>query len=80
MPVIARQYIIQGESLKTLNFSRATAVPTLASTLVMIPSDCQIWVPSALYSDWKAATNWSAFANQIVPVTVNSDGSIIIHQ
>lgn len=80
MPVIARQYIIQGESLKTLDFSRATAVPTLASTRIAIPNDCQIWVPSALHSDWTAATNWSAFASHIVPVTVNSDGSIIIHQ
>lgn len=80
MPVIARKYIIQGDSLKVLDFSRATAVPTLASTYIAIPNDCQIWVPHDLYSDWKAATNWASFASQIVPVTVNSDGSITIHQ
>ena len=50
------------------DFRAATAVPTLSNTNAFgsIPSDCKIVVPDSLYSSWKAATNWSAYASYIV--------------
>ena len=48
-------------SLLSHNFAEATAIPTLtnANCFNNINANCKIWVPSTLYSDWKAATNWS---------------------
>lgn len=56
--------------MQTYDFSRHTSVPTLSSTNAFnsIASTCQILVPSALYDQWIAATNWSAYADYIVPV------------
>lgn len=50
------------------DFSRHTAVPTLANTNAFtgIPSDCKIIVSDALYDEWIAATNWSAYATYII--------------
>ncbi len=52
------------------DFTACTTVPTLASTDVFsnIPADCQIRVPAALVDAWKAATNWSTYADHIVGV------------
>ena len=52
------------------DFTACTAVPTLASTNAFygIPADCEIRVPAALLDEWKAATNWASYANQIVGV------------
>ena len=52
------------------NFTACTTVPTLASTTAFtgIPADCQIRVPAALADKWKAATNWSTYADHIVGV------------
>ena len=52
------------------DFSTHTAVPTLSSGYVfsLIPSDCKIRVPSALYDEWIAATNWSRLTSRIVAV------------
>lgn len=52
------------------DFTACTAVPTLASTDAFnhIPADCEIRVPAALVDEWKAATNWATYANQIVGV------------
>ena len=52
------------------DFTACTTVPTLASTDTFpnIPSDCQIRVPAALVDAWKAATNWSTYADHIVGV------------
>ena len=48
-------------SITSHNFAEATAIPTLtnANCFNNINANCKIWVPSTLYSDWKAATNWS---------------------
>ena len=52
------------------DFTACTTVPTLASTTAFtgIPADCQIRVPAALVDAWKAATNWSTYADYIVGV------------
>ena len=52
------------------DFTACTTVPTLESTNAFynIPSDCQIRVPAALVDAWKAATNWSTYADNIVGV------------
>lgn len=52
------------------DFSACTAVPTLenANAFGGIPADCEIRVPAALLDEWKAATNWATYANQIVGV------------
>jgi hypothetical protein len=52
------------------DFTHHTQVPTLSSTnaFLVIPADCEIRVPAALYDEWIAATNWSTFASNIVAV------------
>lgn len=52
------------------DFTRHTSVPTLSGTNAFsnIPADCEIRVPSALYDEWIAATNWSTYASKIVAV------------
>ena len=52
------------------DFSRHTSVPTLSASNAFsdIPADCEIRVPAALADEWKAATNWSTYASQIVGV------------
>ena len=52
------------------DFTACTTVPALASTEVFsyISADCQIRVPAALVDEWKAATNWSTYADYIVGV------------
>ena len=51
----------------TVDFSDSTAVPTLRSTAAFT-STAVILVPSSLYDEWIAATNWSAISSQIVAV------------
>ena len=50
------------------DFTRHTAVPNLSASNAFnnIPSDCEIRVPSELIDEWKSATNWSGFAENIV--------------
>jgi len=52
------------------DFTACTAVPTLSNknAFTNIPADCEIRVPAALLDEWKAATNWATYANQIVGV------------
>ena len=52
------------------DFTAFNAVPTLSNTNAFsgIPADCEIRVPAALLDEWKAATNWATYANQIVGV------------
>ena len=51
------------------DFTSHTSVPTLGTNAFSgISSDCQIRVPSSLVDDWKAATNWSNYGDQIVGV------------
>ena len=53
------------------DFTRHTAVPTLSNTNAFnsIAADCEIRVPAALADEWKAAPNWSTYANRIVGVS-----------
>ena len=52
------------------DFTACTTVPILVSINAFenIPDDCQIRVPAALVDAWKAATNWSTYADHIVGV------------
>jgi hypothetical protein len=52
------------------DFTNCTSVPTLADANAFsgISSDCEIRVPAALVAEWKAETNWSAVADNIVGV------------
>ena len=52
------------------DFTAYQTVPTLARTSAFtgISADCKIRVPAALVDAWKAATNWSTYADHIVGV------------
>ena len=52
------------------DFTACTTVPQLASNRAFkgISADCKIRVPAALVDEWKAATNWSTYADYIVGV------------
>ena len=56
--------------LRLMDFSSATSVPTLSNTNALngTSNDMKILVPANLYNTWKAATNWSTYANRIVAV------------
>ena len=57
-------------NLTEIDFSTHNAVPTLADTSAFsnTSSSLVIKVPSALLDEWKAATNWSTYADKIVGV------------
>ena len=57
-------------SMQYYDFTKCTTVPPLSYTNAFynIPSTCEIRVPMALVDEWKAATNWSTYASQIVGV------------
>ena len=67
---------IQGNAFKgdsicmIFDFSRCDSVPNLQSTNSFdgTASDSKILVPSSIYEAWINATNWSNFAERIVPV------------
>ena len=56
--------------MRYYDFSACTAIPVLTSTnaFTNIPSDCQMLIPSALYNNWKTATNWTTYASYMVSV------------
>ena len=56
--------------LTEIDFSTHTTVPTLNSTTAFnnTPANLVIKVPSTLLDEWKAATNWSTYADKIVGV------------
>jgi len=58
-------------SLAIVDLSELTTVPSLANVNAFdsTPSDMQILVPSTLLSEFQSATNWSAYASQMVGVT-----------
>ena len=60
--------------LKRIDFVTHTSVPTLANTNAFsnLPSDFKILVPLTLVDEWKAATNWSTYADHIVGVAENN--------
>ena len=55
-------------ALEFIDFSQASAVPTLSATNAFnnTNSTFKIVVPDALYDTWVAASNWSTFASHIV--------------
>lgn len=55
------------KSLKQISFTKCKQIPTLASASALdgTPSDLEILVPAALADEWKAATNWTKYANNI---------------
>ena len=57
-------------SVAFYDFTACTAVPTLSNknAFSSIAADCQIRVPASLVDEWKAATNWSTYADHIVGV------------
>ena len=56
-------------SLKEMDFTNCTSVPTLGGTyLNTINRTCKIKVPANLYEQWKTASNWSTYADYLVPV------------
>ena len=56
--------------MRYYDFSACTAIPALSNTNAFndIPSDCQMLIPSSLYNNWKAATNWATYASKMVSV------------
>ena len=56
--------------MRYYDFSAFASVPTLSNTNAFksIPSDCQMLIPSALYDEWKAATNWATYASYLIAV------------
>ena len=65
------EYAFQGcGGMRYYDFSACTAIPALSNKNVFsgIPSDCQMLIPSSLYNNWKAATNWATYASKMVSV------------
>ena len=56
--------------MRYYDFSACTAIPALSNTSAFynIPSDCQMLIPSALYNNWKSATNWATYESKMVSV------------
>lgn len=55
-------------SLKTLDLTHCSSVPSLTAAWYGTPDDLQILVPAALADEWKKATNWVAYADKIIGV------------
>ncbi len=57
------------------DFSHCTSVPVMQNSNVFggtnINANCRIRVPAALVDEWKAATNWSTYADHIVGVGIS---------
>ena len=67
---IASSVFYTCSSVAFYDFSNHTSVPTLSNTNAFknIAVDCQIRVQASLVDAWKAATNWSTYADHIVGV------------
>lgn len=55
------------------DFTQLSSIPTLSSTKALgtidfLHPDCEIRVPASLAEQWKAATNWTVYADHIVGV------------
>lgn len=55
-------------SLKTLDLTHCSSVPSLTAAWYGTPDDLQILVPAALADEWKKATNWVTYADKIIGV------------
>lgn len=60
-------YQLFTETTANVIFPNATAVPTAGSTLGNFKG--YVYVPDALLNSWKAASNWSAIASRIKPLS-----------
>ena len=65
---IGRDAFYDCSNLKEVDFSTCTDIPTLESSNAFSNTSSRlvIKVPSALVDEWKAATNWSTYADKIV--------------
>ena len=56
--------------MRYYDFSACTSIPAMSNTNAFnnIPSDCQMLIPSALYDNWKTATNWATYESKMVSV------------
>ena len=56
--------------MRYYDFSACTSIPALSNSNAFKnnPSDCQMLIPSALYNNWKTATNWATYASKMVSV------------
>ena len=56
--------------MRYYDFSACTSIPALSNTNAFRnnPSDFQMLIPSALYDNWKTATNWATYASYMVAV------------
>lgn len=73
-PCLVRLYCFSSSSnLKRVDFSKCNAVATLENKNAFnnTHADLQIKVPANLIDEWKAATNWSNFADKIVTEFTN---------
>lgn len=61
-------YSLKSSYITSIDFSKCTSVPSLYDSYSCIYAGTTIFVPSALYDEWIAATNWSAYADYIVAV------------
>ena len=52
------------------DFTQLSSIPTLTHSSVLgnLSADCEIRVPASLETQWKAATNWTIYADHIVGV------------
>lgn len=61
--------------VQVYDFSHCTSIPTLENSNVFngnnINANCKIKVPAALVGEWKAATNWSTYADHIVGIGIS---------
>jgi hypothetical protein len=55
--------------LEYVIFRGSIKVPSLEGTDAFDSTTCLIYVPDNLYDQWIAATNWSAYADRIKPMS-----------
>lgn len=68
----------KGIDAKIIKNIYTTAVPTL-NNVNAFDNDCQIYVPLSLYDSYIVATNWSAIADRIVGMVVNTGTTMTIN-
>lgn len=57
------------EEVTYYDFTQLSSIPTLSNQAFgNLPAGCEIRVPASLETQWKAATNWTVYANHIVGV------------
>lgn len=57
------------EEVTYYDFTQLSSIPTLSNQAFgALPAGCEIRVPASLETQWKAATNWTVYADHIVGV------------